>query len=91
MVTSASSGGTSGGWDTPGAVVGGMVELVGQRAGGAEPSGVQVPLVAASRAVELRGFIAGSYGPCRSQGYWEAPRRGDHRGAGGGGLGGRSH
>ena len=44
--------------DTPGAVVGGMVELVGQRAGGAEPSGVQVPLETAPRAVDPRGFIA---------------------------------
>jgi len=44
--------------DTPGAVVEGMVELVGQRAGGAEPSGVQVPFEAAPRAVDPRGFIA---------------------------------
>ena len=46
--------------DTPGAVIEGMVELVGQRAGGAEPPGVQVPLVAAPRAVDPMGFIAGS-------------------------------
>jgi len=44
--------------DTPGAAVEGMVELVGQRAGGAEPSGVQVPLETAPRAVDPRGFIA---------------------------------
>ncbi len=79
--------------DTPGAVVEGMVELVGQRAGGAEPPGVQVPLVAAPRAVDPRGFIARVLRTVQvTAGQVGAPsRRSPRRGRWGFGLGGRSH